>query len=300
MSFSVETKQLSINYGKKHAIIDFTVNINENQIIGLIGRNASGKTTFLKLCAGLLRPTGGDIKVFGQNPRNNLNILQEIIYSCSDVPLQAALPLEQIIEDFSIFYPHFDHVFAYRLIEYFSLSRHAKYSGLSKGETSVFNFICAIAARAKLTLLDEPLLGMDISIRKKVYDVLLRDYMEHPRTIIISSHILSELEDILSEFLIIDSGKIVLYKDQDEIRSMTYRVEGTREAVTAFTSNRPVLYQEHKVTGSSAIIEAACDETAEKEIRQSGLVISRIRPEELYIYKTNHGKGMDFDCLWEN
>jgi ABC-2 type transport system ATP-binding protein len=300
MNFAVEANELNFRYGKKNAIRNFTINLNENQMIGLIGRNGSGKTTFLKLCAGLLSPYRGSIQVFSKNPVNYLSILQEIIYSYSEVTHRSSLSLERIIEDMAMFYPHFDTVFAYRLIEFFSLSRHDRYSSLSKGMTSAFNFICAISTRSKLTLLDEPLLGMDISIRKKVYDILLRDFIENPRTIIISSHILSELEDLLSEFLIIDGGQIILYKNQEELNSMAYRIEGSKDAVKTFIEGRPVIYEEYKVTTSCAVIEAAFDEAAEIVCRQQGLTVSRVCPEDLYLYKTSHGKGMDFDCLWEN
>lgn len=300
MSYVIETDQLEFHYGKKNAIRHFDINIEENQIIGLIGRNGSGKTTFMKLCAGLLQPYGGQIHVFSQNPVNNLSVLQDIIYSYSNVPYKPSLTLERLVEDFAVFYPHFDTVFAYRLIEVFSLSRHAKYSSLSQGMASAFNFICAIASRSRLTLLDEPVLGMDITVRKKVYDILLRDYMEYPRTIIISSHILSELEDLLSRFLIIDAGNIVLYKTLEEINKMTFRIDGSKEAITTFIVKRPVLYEEYKVTGSFAIINTGCDETAIKDAKQSGLTISKVKPEELYIHLTNHGKEMDLECLWEN
>lgn len=300
MSFIVEANQLTFRYGKKHAIRDFNINLNENQMIGLIGRNGSGKTTFLKLCAGLLQPELGEIKVLSQNPVNNLAVLKEVIYSYTKVPHKASLPLECIIEDFGIFYEHFDRVFAYKLIDYFSLSRHAKYSSLSQGMTSVVSFICAISTRAKLTLLDEPVIGMDIAVRKKVYEIILRDYIENPRTIIISSHILSELQELLSEMLIIDGGKIILYKTLEEIQSLAFRIEGTKEAVAAFTASHPALHEEHKVIGSSAIIETILDEAIDKESKQLNLVLSKVSPEELYIYKTNHGKEMDLDCLWEN
>lgn len=300
MNRILETKQLSFLYGKKPALNQININLNENQMIGLIGRNGSGKTTFMKLCAGLYQPSAGEINILGQNPLNNLAVLQEIIYSYTKVPHKSSLPLELIIEDFAGFYEHFDKVFAYKLLEFFSLHRKSKYSSLSQGMSSVLGFICAISTRAKLTLLDEPVNGMDISVRRKVYDILLRDYMEHPRTIVISSHILSELQELLSEMIIIDNGELVLYQSLDELQSMAYRVEGSKEAIQSYTASRTVLHQENKVTGSSAIIEEKLDDNTRKESKQLNLILSKVTPEELYIYKTNHGREMDLECLWEN
>jgi ABC-2 type transport system ATP-binding protein len=155
---------------------------------------------------------------------------------------------------------------------------------------SVFNYICALSTRAKITLFDEPILGMDVTVRKKVYEILLRDYMEYPRTIIVSSHILSELEDILSEILLLDHGTIMFYKDMEEVSSMAYRVDGSEEAVRAFVEKRAVLYEDHKTLGSFAIIESQYDEIATKEGKDRNLTISKVRPEELCIYKTIHGE----------
>jgi ABC-2 type transport system ATP-binding protein len=300
MNKAIEIKQLDFSYGKKHVLKNLSIDIHENQIIGLIGRNGSGKTTIMKLCAGLLSPESGEIKISGLNPVNNLSALREIIYSYTKVPHKPSLTLESIIESFAEFYEHFDKVFAYKLLDFFALNRRLKYSSLSQGMASVISFICAISTRAKLTLLDEPVVGMDISVRRKVYEVLLRDYIENPRTIIISSHILSELSDLLSEMIILDNGEILLYRPMEELQTMAYRVEGSKEAVNSFIIDRPVLYKEHKITGSSAIIEETLDTTIERDCKQLNLVLSKVDPEELYICKTNRGKEMDFDCLWEN
>jgi ABC-2 type transport system ATP-binding protein len=299
MNHVIEMQQLSFSYGKKHALKNIRIQMNENQLIGLIGRNGSGKTTMMKLCAGLLVPKSGEIKVFGQNPVNNLSVLNEVIYSYTKVPFKAPLTLERIITDFGRFYEHFDMVFAYKLMDYFSLNHRAKYSSLSQGMCSLVSFICAISTRAKLTLLDEPVIGMDITIRHMVYEILLRDYMEYPRTIIISSHILSEIQDLLSEMIIIDNGAVLLYKALDELQTMAYRIEGGREEVETFLTNRTVLYKEHKVTGSLAVLEASFDAAADKECKQLNLSLSKVTPEELYIYKTNDRKEMDIECLWE-
>lgn len=299
MNHIIEAQRLDFSYGKKPALKNVNININENQLIGLIGRNSSGKTTLMKLFAGLLSPNVGTISVFGKSPENNLSVLKEVIYSYNATPYKYSLRLGNILENFSMFYNQFDMEFAFKLLDFFSINHRVKYSNLSQGMSSVFCFICAMATRARLTLLDEPVNGMDITIRHKVYDILLRDYIENPRTIIISSHILSEIQDLLSEMLMIDNGEIILYKSMEDIQSMAYRIDGTAKAVTAYTTSRPALYIEHMVTGSSAIIEAPIDESAELDSRLLKLTLSMVTPEELYICKTNHGKEMDFECLWE-
>ncbi len=299
MSGVIETKQLKLAYGKKLAINNVTISLNENQLIGLIGRNGSGKTTFMKLCAGLLEPTNGDILVLNENPINSINVLQEIIYSYPRVSHKGGNTLQGIMDYFSLFYPRFDLKFALKLLEVFSLNPYMKYKNLSQGMESTFNYICALSTRAKLTLFDEPVLGMDVTVRKKVYEILLRDYMEYPRTIIVSSHILSELENTLSEILLVDNGTIVFYKDMEEVSSMAYRVDGAEAEVKTFVEKRSVLYANYKTLGSFAIIENQYDDVDRKESKNLNLVITKVRPEDLCVYKTTHVREEDLECLWE-
>jgi len=299
MSGVIETKQVTLKYGKYSALNHMTISLNDNQLIGLIGRNGCGKTTFMKLCAGLLEPTEGEILVLSEKPMDHIDVLKEVIYSYPNVPHKASSKLQRILDYFTMFYPRFDQTFARKLLKVFSLEPSMKYGALSQGMASVFNYICALSTRAKITLFDEPVLGMDVTVRKKVYEILLRDYIEYPRTILVSSHILSELEDILSEILLIDNGSIIFYKDMEEVGAMAYRVDGTEEAVKAFAEKRVVLFEDHKTIGSYAIIENQYDELARKEGMDRNLTISKVHPEDLCVYKTIHGGEEDIECLWE-
>ncbi len=300
MDHVIATKQLHFKYGSDYVIQNLDINLHENQLIGLIGRNGSGKTTFMKLCAGLLQPSHGELQVFGQAPENHLEILQNITYCSPGIVHRESNTLERIIDNFALFYPALDRRFADKLMQCFSLSPGLKYKSLSQGMASLFHLICALSTRAKLTMLDEPVTGMDISVRKTIYEIILRDYMEHPRTMIISSHILSELEELLGEILIIASGRVVLYGSTDEIKAMAYRIDGSREAVSAYIKGRSVLHEIHSITGSYAIIHQPYDEKAGNDAAAMNVTVSRVRPEELYVYLTADGKERDLECLWEN
>lgn len=296
----IQASQLTLDYGKHLALNDISLAINENQLIGLVGVNGSGKSTFMKLCAGLLYPTKGTLNVNQESPINNINLLSQIVYSYPNIPYKATNTLDTLLDYYSMFYKTFDKSFAYKLLDFFSLKSNQKYKDLSQGMTSVFNFICALSTRAKLTLLDEPILGMDVTIRKKVYEILLRDYIENPRTIIISSHILSELEDILSELLFIHEGQIILYMDMDEASTLAYRVDGTEDAVKQYITDKKVLSRCYQSLNSYAIIEGIADESARKNSSTLNLNISRVRPEEYYVYKTNPEGRVNIEWLWEN
>lgn len=298
MSMILSTENLCKTYGDKAALKNVNLDIHGNELIGLIGTNGSGKTTLMKLLAGLLDKTSGSIHVFGEEPMDNLNILERIVYTYHDLNLPPEQSLKNLLNSYELMYPNFDRVFAEKLIKLFNLNPKAKYKSLSQGMMSLFNFICGLSTRAELTMLDEPILGMDVTVRKSAYEILLRDYMEHPRTIIISSHILSELEDILSEMIILDKGEVLLYDNIDNIRDSAYRVDGNLESLNDFINNKNILYRSSNQLHSYIIVKEQITEAAERDAKAHGLTISRIRPEELYVYLAGNDYEEGMECLW--
>lgn len=294
----ISTKNLSKTYEDNVALKNVTLNINSNELIGLIGTNGSGKTTLMKLIAGLLDKTHGSLEVFGEEPMDNLKVLEKIVYTYHDLTLPPDQPLKSLLNSYEAMYPNFDRIFAEKLMNLFHLKPKAKYKSLSQGMMSLFNFICGLSTRAELTMLDEPILGMDVTVKKSAYEILLRDYMEHPRTIIISSHILSELEDILSEMIIINKGEVLLYDNIDNIRDSAYRVDGNAENLNNFTQNKEVIYKSSSHLHSFMVVKDLITEETAEEAKSHNLTISRIRPEELYVYLAGNDYEEGMECLW--
>ena len=296
---AIRAVKLFKNYGGKTAINSFTINIPEGGLIGIVGRNGSGKTTFMKMCAGRLTVTGGVLEVFGRAPMDNLAVLSDLVYISHDTTYDGYLKLTTILRNYSVMFSNFDLEFANRLLKYFRLQPNLKYRELSHGMTSIFNFICGLSCRSKLTLLDEPVLGMDAEARKTVYEILLRDYAEHPRTIIISSHLLTEVENLLSDILLIDAGRPVLFRNIDDLRQSAYRVEGEKEAMDAFCAGgRNTLYVKNGMRCEAVIMERFDDDAAAKA-KQSGLSVSAVKPEDLCAYLTREEKEDKLECLWQ-
>ena len=294
---AIQSIELSKHYGRNAALDSITLDIPEEGIIGLIGRNGSGKTTLLKLCAGLLDVTSGSLLVFGAKPMDNLSVLQDVIYSYHNIIYYKSLKLRTIMDSYAAMFSSFDLEFARKLLRYFGLEEDWKYTRLSQGMAGIFNFTCALASRARLTLLDEPLLGMDITVRKTAYEVLLRDFTEHPRTIIVSSHMLAELEAVLSDILLIDEGRLVLFDNIDNLRQSAYRIEGEKQAVDAFSAGRAVIYRRDGL-GCEAVIRELYDQRVLEEVGRYGLRVSTVRPEDLCIYLTRENKEGELECLW--
>jgi ABC-2 type transport system ATP-binding protein len=173
-----------------------------------------------------------------------------------------------------------------------------KYKSLSQGMGSVFNFLCALSCRAPLTMFDEPVLGMDVTVRKSAYEILLRDFTEHPRTFIISSHLLSEIEGVLSDILLIEQGQTVLNCPIDDMRQSAYRVHGNPLGIDGFIPGKKVIARKTSETGSYAIIYEPYTENAAVLAKQQGLTISSVKAEDLCVCLTRQDKEDEFECLW--
>lgn len=294
----IQTTELTKFFRKKAALTGLSFTVTGSGLIGLIGRNGSGKTTLMKLLAGQLEVTSGKLEILGEDPMDNLGVLSNVVYTFSNMEYDKHLRLGEILHNYFVMFPHFDLNFASGLLKYFDLNPRLKYKNLSHGMASIFNFICGLSCRARITLLDEPVLGMDVTVRKAVYDILLREFSEYPRTIIISSHILSELEPMLSDILLIDGGELVLFRNIDDLRQSAYRIVGDESTIDKFSAGKNILSKKTGLTSEAIIFETMDPHTLESA-KQSGLSVSAVRPEELYIYLTKENKEGDLECLWQ-
>jgi ABC-2 type transport system ATP-binding protein len=296
-NIAIEARALTKAYGKKVALQDFSMRISEPGITGLLGRNGAGKTTLMRLYAGLLEKSSGNVVIWGEDPLNNLRALERLIYSYHDLTYSPGLSLQTILDDYQSFYPTFDPHFAQGLLSYFDLDQKKHYAGLSQGTKSVFNFLCAMASRAPLTMLDEPTLGMDISARKAVYEILLDEFNHNPRVFFISSHLIAELEPTLNSAVIIDKGKLLLHSSIEDMRQSAYQIQGDEQAVTLFSTDKQVIHREVGDIHSTAVIYESASEEIAQEAATVGLRLSAVPIEDLYLYLTNDRKGGDLSCL---
>ena len=181
----IECNNLTKTYQGRNVLRNLSFSIEENKITGLIGRNGVGKTTLLKILAGFIKKTSGEVSVFTEDPFNSLTVSANSIFVDDQMGFPPALQLKEILEVAGSFYPNWDSEFAKRLFDYFSFDPKHYHNRLSKGKTSTFNMIIGLASRCPLTIFDEPTTGMDEAVRKDFYRALLKDYIAHPRTIIL-------------------------------------------------------------------------------------------------------------------
>lgn len=300
--YSIQVNQLQKKYGKKQAIRNLDLELHKDQIIGLIGANGSGKTTFFKMCVGLEEITAGNIRILGGDAWKDMTVRSEVIYSMHDLPVTPMERLKNILRCYEIGFPHFDREFAMKMMDLFELPVKKSCKQLSQGMKSLFHFVCAMASRCQVTLLDEPFIGIDIEKRKMAYEILLRDYMEHPRTFVISSHNLAELEGVLSEMVLIHQGELVFYQDMDQVREMLCCVKGSSEEIQKFAEERSegqIVHRDSGELGDTLVLQGSADSDLAMEARRAGLEVESVAPEDVCVYLTTSGREKQLDALWK-
>jgi len=288
----IECKGLTKAYGSLKAVNDLSFSIEHNKITGLIGRNGAGKTTFLKLLAGCLQKTSGEIKVFSEDPFNNLKVASNMIFIDDNMTFPPSLYLEDILESASRFYKNWDMRLAKGLFDYFSLDPKQAHNRLSKGMKSTFNMIIGISARCPLTIMDEPTTGMDAAVRKDFYRALLKDYIQNPRTIILSSHLLNEIEDILETVLLINEGERRLHMPVEDLRMFAVGLRGQEDIVNELTNEKQIYHKESLGKDNSyVVVNNDFTESTIQKAKLAGIEISPVSTNDICVYLTAKNRG---------
>ena len=215
MSSILTCNNLSKHFGGKKALDNINLNIEGGRIIGLLGPNGSGKTTFIKLCNELLTPTSGELKIMENIP--GVETKKVVSYLPEKNYLNDWMRVSEIIRMFQDFYRDFNAEKAYDMLKRLKISPAERLKTLSKGTKEKVQLILVMSREAKLYLLDEPIGGVDPAARDYILDTILGNYQE-TATIIISTHLISDIEKILDEIIFLKDGRVVLTKSVDEIR----------------------------------------------------------------------------------
>lgn len=288
----IECTNLTKSYCRSPILKNVTFSIEENKITGLIGRNGAGKTTLLKISAGFWRETSGKIDVFNERPFNSLKVSANTIFIDNQMYFPPSLKLTEILDAAGHFYERWDGELAQRLFNYFSFNPHYYPGNLSKGLRSTFNMIVGLCSRSALTIFDEPTTGMDAAVRKDFYRALLKDYISHPRTIIISSHHLDEIESLLEDVLLLKDGKTMLHIPISELKEWAIKLTGKKAAIEQWIQNRELLFS-HEIGADTKEVVTRNNFTVSDLIsmKSSGLTITQVPSSDTCMYLTSQHKG---------
>ncbi len=211
----IECINLSKSYGNKEVLQNVNLQIQKGKIIGLLGKNGTGKSTLIKLINDLLTPTAGKVLINGKAPcvesKKIIAFLPERTY------LNKSMRISEVIKYFSDFYDNFDSEKAYKLLEDLGLDANQRLTKMSKGMQEKVQLVLVMSRKADLYILDEPLGGVDPATRDYILDTILSNFNEGA-SVIISTHLISDIERILDEVVFINDGKIILHSDCDKLR----------------------------------------------------------------------------------
>ncbi len=293
MSTIVEVRGLTKRYGSLAAVDDVSFRLEEGGIYGLLGRNGAGKTTLMSLLTGQEFPTSGSISVFEESPLENAAVLERVCFIKESQKYPDDFKAKHVLRTAPWFFPNWDQAFADRLVADFRVPLDRKMKKLSRGQFSAVGVIVGLASRAPLTFFDEPYLGLDAVARQLFYDRLLADYAEHPRTIVLSTHLIDEVSDLLEHVILIDDGRILVDSPSDELRGSATTIVGGRDTAEAFVGAREVLHRD-AIGGLVSLTVAGLSADEKKAARAAGLELGPVSLQQLIVRMTT-GRSTDFE-----
>ncbi len=287
----IECSDVTKTYGNHHVLDKVNFTIKEGVLTGIIGRKGVGKTTLMKMIAGFLRESSGSIQVFGEQPFNNLKVSANTIFIDDAMHFPDSMTLQDILHECQRFYPNWDAELASRLISYFVFHLGRKHRLLSRGKKSTFNAIIGLAAHCALTIFDEPTTGMDAAVRKDFYRALLKDYLAHPRTILVSSHHIEEIEDLLEDILLVHEGTIQFHGPITDLQELFVTLQGTAELLAIHTLSKNIISQHTRGPYSEWLVENTFTDDEIRHLQVAGISLSPVSANDAYIALTTTVQG---------
>lgn len=286
MTAVIEVHNLSKRYKEKRALDNVSLAIEGGAIYGLLGRNGAGKTTLMSILTAQNFESSGTVKVFGEHPYENAHVLSRICFVRESQKYPDDAHPKHAFKAASLFFPNWDQALADELIAQFQLPMKQTIKKLSRGQLSAVGVIIGLASRAEITFFDEPYLGLDAVARQTFYDRLIEDYAEHPRTVILSSHLIDEVSNLIEKVIVIDNGQILLSEDTDAVRDCAVTVVGDTAKVDAWVGTREVLHREALGRVASVTVLGAISAEERAQIAAAGLDLAPVSLQQLIVRLT--------------
>lgn len=289
MSLSLDIQNLTMRFGNVIAVDGLSLRLEGAGICGLLGRNGSGKTTLLSAVAGLRRPDGGQVLVDGQPVFDNEAVTSQIclIRESGDI-VDGTETVGYALEFAADMRANWSEAVAARLLDTFRLDRKKKVGALSRGQRSALASTLGLASQAPLTIFDEAYLGMDAPTRYAFYEALLADYMDNPRLIVLSTHLIEEVARLFSDIIIIDAGRLVLREDAETLQGRGATLVGPREAVDRATEGLRVLSARDLGPTRSVAVFGDMSQVAERAGAE-GLELGGLPIQDIFVHLTAEG-----------
>lgn len=289
MTMEIKVTNLSLNYGNHEALHDISFHCNEKKVYGLLGRNGAGKTSLLSILASFREQTDGSLTIGGETAFENANVMKNVIFIYNKDYKDESDNVKKMLEGIEVYRPFFDMDYAQYLIRKFKLPLDKKVKDLSSGMQSALNVTIGLASRAPITIFDEAYLGMDAPTREIFYQELVADQVEHPRIMIISTHLVSEMDYLFEDILILHEGKMVLQDDYESLLTKGASITGEAKDVDDFVETMQVLNVQQLGPIKSAMVYEELSQAKRKNAQLRGLEVGPISLQDLFIHLTEEG-----------
>lgn len=282
----IKISNLTKTYGKNKVLDNVSLTIEENKIYGLLGRNGAGKTTLLNLITNRIFPTEGEITIDNEDLIENDKVNDKIYFMTEQDLYPPSLKIKDLFKWTKEFYNNFDMDYALNLSKKFGLNVDKKFKELSTGYSSICKIIITLSSGAEILLFDEPVLGLDANHRDMFYKELVANYIDEPKTIVLSTHIIEEVSEILEKVIIIKNGKVLGDREVEGLLGEAYLVSGAAEKVDKYLEGKNCINIETIAGFKEATIIGGLTKESKKEIVELGLEISKVELQKLFIHLT--------------
>lgn len=279
----IELNHITKKYKRKSVLKNISLQIDEPKIYALLGRNGAGKTTLMDIIAGHNRQTSGELRIDGTDPFDKREILREICLIKESDNFHPDMKVKDVLKSYANLYENWNSELTEDLIAQYKLPLKSRVKTLSKGMASALGVIVGLASRAKITIFDEPYIGMDAAARSKFYDILLDVFEAENRTIIFSTHLIDEASLLFQEIFIIKDGEIILQEEAEKIRQQAYSVTGSTAEVEAYIAGKQVLKTKQL---ANVMVAYLYDDRNERSEVPDTLQVEGIPIQDVIIYLT--------------
>lgn len=283
---NITANQLNFKYGREHVLQAIHLQLNEPKIYGLLGRNGAGKTTLLSIIASFREPTNGELLINDTPPFENAEIMQHVTFMYSKDYSNESDNTKALLKGIEQYRPNFDADYANELVKKFKLDNKKPIYKLSKGKQAAFNVIVGLASRTPITIFDEVYLGMDAPARDIFYKELISEQEKHPRIIILSTHLVSEMDYLFDDVIIIKDGKLLLHETYEDLTSRGLTLIGKKEIIDRFATGKEIINREQLGDTHSVSLYGDMSNKEVMQAKEEGLQVAEISLHDLFIQLT--------------
>lgn len=280
---AIAVRELSKTYKDVRALDNVTLDLEPDRIYGLLGRNGAGKTTLMSILTGQNYAQQGTAEIFGHDPFEHDPTLARICFIRESQKYPDDFKVFQAFKSAALFFENWNEQLAQDLVQAFDLPIKRRIKKLSRGQLSAVGVIIGMASRAEITFFDEPYLGLDAVARQIFYDRLVEDFAEYPRTIVLSSHLIDEVANLLEHVIVIDKGRIVIDSDAEQLRGSAVTVTGDAAKVQEFAGTAEVIHRDALGALASVTIKAKLDGSQREQAKLMGLDLSPVSLQQLVV-----------------